>query len=593
MDNYNFGVIGNGKSAALISETGSIDWCCLPDFDSPSVFGRLLDTEQGGHFSVVPDGDYDITQSYAKKTNILCTNFSNGTDAFELIDFMPRYRTMEGEYHCPPDLIRYIRPTWGTPRIRFHYDPRLVYSEHETKHCLEEDYLKSTTEDGTYEAIYMYSNLNLKSILKGEPIEIEGECFVLISYNQKIRLPDPDSIALEFERTKLYWMEWVARTPKFGAYQNDIERSALVLKLFAYQKTGAILASMTTSLPETIGEVRNWDYRYCWLRDASMTIKVLTELGHTNAARRFLQFILDIIPFKDEKIQIMYGINGQRRLTEKELPWLAGYEGSKPVRIGNEAYIQKQNDIYGVVLDVIYQFLSLFSHTSEKQEDLWTVVRGLARHVRNNWDQPDRGIWEIRSEEKHFTFSKVLCWTAMDRAEKIAALLGKKEYTREWGALRDQIKEDIFARGWDEDQQAFTQCYGEKNLDAANLLMEYYGLIDANDPAYVSTVRRTYDELCRDGLMFRYRNDDDFGTPKSSFTVCTFWMIKSLYRIGSKKEAVEMFDEVLRHGNHVGLFSEDLDFETKRQLGNFPQAYSHLALIDTAVTIAVGGGFEE
>jgi len=588
MNNLDYGIIGNCKSAALISKTGSIDWCCLPDFNSMSVFARLLDREKGGHFAIQPEGDYSIQQSYIRKTNILMTRFSDGANTFELIDFMPRYRVEPHDYHCPPDLIRYIRLVSGCPRFRVCYDPRLNYGQGRTKTIPIDIGIKSTVRNGTYESLYLYTDMDCEAVVNQQVVTLQQDAFMLLSYNQKINAPTLDTIQLDFERTKVYWMGWVAKTRQIERYQNLIERSALVLKLLAFQKTGAILASVTTSLPESIGSGRNWDYRFCWIRDASMTISIMTGLRHYNVAKRFLRFILDVIAFKNEKIQIMYGINGQRQLTERILPWLEGYEGSGPVRVGNAAYTQKQNDIYGVLMDVILQYLLIYKNTIDRCEDLWTVVRTLARHVRNNWARPDGGIWEIRSGKRHFVFSKVLCWVALDRAVKIAQLLGKSGDAKEWSLHRDRIKADILKKGWNEELQSFTQSYGDGNLDASNLLIEHYGFVEPTDPRYVSTVRRTYKELCQDGLMYRYKNQDDFGRPESSFTVCTLWMIKSLYRIGEKDLARSMFEQLLQYGNHLGLFSEDIEFKTKRLLGNFPQGYSHLALIDTAIQLSEG-----
>jgi len=285
-------------------------------------------------------------------------------------------------------------------------------------------------------------------------------------------------------------------------------------------------------------------------------------------------------------MQIMYGINGQKTLKERELPWLAGYKDSRPVRVGNAAYKQKQNDIFGILLDVIHQNIVHFHHAQYILEELWTVVRTLVRHIINNWKTPDRGIWEIRSEHRHFTFSKVLSWVGMDRAVRIAEDLGQTDYLPVWCRVRDRIKKDIEEKGWNEEKQAFTQSYGSTSLDAANLLMEHYHFLQADDPRYVSTVHKCYSELCREGLMYRYKNEDDFGLPSSSFTVCTFWMIRSLARIGEWDKAEEMFNKVLGYANHLGLYSEGLDFSSKEMTGNFPQAYSHLALIDAAFILS-------
>jgi GH15 family glucan-1,4-alpha-glucosidase len=584
--NLDYGVIGNCRSAALISREGSIDWCCLPDFDSPSVFARLLDRDRGGCFAVQPEGEYRISQEYLHRTNILSTRFEGENDGFELIDFMPRYKTDEGHYHCPPDIVRYIRHLFGRPRLRFLFQPRLNYARGETRFSLVESYLKSQSNSGQYESVYLYSSLELTAIRDGAPITVESDGFVLLSYNQKLLELNIEKILLELERTRVYWLDWVDRTVTFTHYSEQILRSALVLKLLTYHKTGAILAAVTTSLPETLGGVRNWDYRYCWIRDASMIVSTMTTLGHYNAARRFLQFIIGLIPYKDERIQIMYSIHGEKRLTEEELPWLSGYEGSRPVRIGNAAYLQKQNDIYGVLIDLIYRFFQLYRQSLANSEELWAIVRGLVRTVRNNWRRPDKGIWEFRSQRRPFTFSKVLCWTALDRGVKIAELVGKTAYVEEWTPVREEIRREILEKGWNAKVGAFTQYYGSEEMDAANLLMQEYGFIEARDPRYVQTVLNTRDALCRDGLMFRYRTADDFGVPTTAFVVCTFWMVKSLHLIGREQEARELFDQILGYSNHLGLFSEGIDLTTKRLLGNFPQGYSHLALIDTAITLS-------
>ncbi|MCJ7582249.1 MAG: glycoside hydrolase family 15 protein [Candidatus Aminicenantes bacterium] len=586
MKNLDYGVIGNCKSAALISRSGSIDWCCLPDFDSSSVFAKILDSEKGGFFSIEPVGKYNIQQRYLEKTNILITEYSRGEDAFQVFDFMPRYRAEAGIYHCPPDIIRFVRHLRGEPKIRVHYQPRPAYAQYESRIEVTDKYIKAMTTQGPYESVYLYSDLPFEKIINSKPMTIQQDCFFVLSYNQKLFKLDTDWVRLEFQRTKVYWLGWVAKTRVLTNYQKEVERSSLVLKLLTYQKTGAILASVTTSLPETIGDVRNWDYRYCWLRDASMTINILSRLGHYNVAGRFLRFILDIIPFKDEKIQIMYSINHRRRLTEKQLPWLAGYENSKPVRIGNAAVNQKQNDIYGVVLDVIFKSLTIFQGSLDNKEDLWTVTRTLARHVKNNWKKLDSGIWEFRTEQKHFTFSKILCWVGMDRAARIAKFFEKDNDAKDYAYWREQIKADILKKGRDPKANALTQYYGGDSMDAANLLAHQYGFLSRKDPIFIDTVLHTFEKLSKQGLMYRYNSADDFGRPKSSFTVCTFWMIKSLYLIGREKQAIEMFEQVLQYSNHLGLFSEDIDFKTKRLLGNFPQGYSHIALIDTALTLS-------
>lgn len=585
MENLDYGIIGNCASAALVSKEGAIEWLCLPVFDAASVFAGLLDKEKGGTFEILTGDDYQISQKYESRTNILVTSFTNGADSFEVHDFMPRYRyhNKPGQVYSPPDVIRFIRYKSGKPRFKVLYNPRLEYAENETITEIRRHYLKSYTRSGVYDSLYLYTNVDKERVLNGEEIDFEEDIYFLISYNQKLLKQSIERAYLKLERTKVYWLNWAEDTHTFSHYNDEILRSALVLKLLSFDKTGAVLAAATTSLPETLGEIRNWDYRFCWLRDASMVIKMMTQVGHMRSAERFLNFIIDVVSDKDEKIQIMYGINREKKLRERILTHLSGYEGSVPVRVGNAAYKQKQHDIYGILMDVIYQQFSLFEVSLQNSEELWTLTRSIVRIVRRNWRKPDRGIWEMRSEPRHFVFSKLLCWVAVDRAIKVAELIGRNEFVKQWGRLRETIKKDILEKGWNEEIQSFTQVYGTTDLDATALLLEAYGLIEASDPRFISTVEATQRELSFNGLMYRYRNRDDFGLPTSSFTICTFWLINALYRTGETEEAHRLFNQILSYSNHLGIFSEDIDFETKRLLGNFPQAYSHLALIETAM----------
>jgi alpha,alpha-trehalase len=583
-DNLNYGIIGNCKSSALINEDSSIDWCCLPQFDSPSVFGKILDDDKGGFFKIECDASYKVTQKYLDNTAVLLTLFDNGTDAFQLIDFMPRYQKDNGVYYAPPEISRILKRIKGTPLIKVLYDPRLEYAQGETKSYVKDDFIISIVNKKNYDSLTLYTDLDKSSVLYGKEISIEKDCFFKISYNEKIKPFTIDDVQFEFEKTKVYWINWCFKTPTFNnPYKDQIIRSAITLKLLTFEKTGAVLAAATTSLPETLGEVRNWDYRFCWIRDASMVIKVIAKLGHLKIVKNFIDFIIDLIPDKDEKLQIMYGINGQKRLTEKTLDHLSGYKGSKPVRIGNAAFTQKQNDIYGILMDAIHFQIEKYTEETDKHEELWSIVKSIVWVVQHNWKKADKGIWEFRKEDRHFTFSKLLCWVAVDRAIKISEIIQSGRSAKKWEALRTEIYNDIIENAWNEKVQAFTQSYGTEHLDASVLLMEPYGFMEAKDPKYIKTVKAIEKDLSHEGLLFRYKNDDDFGTPSSSFTVCTFWFINSLYKIGEQEKSKAMFDQLLSYSNHLGLFSEDIDFETKRLLGNFPQAYSHLALIDTAL----------
>ena len=585
MDNLDYGIIGNCRSAAIISKTGSLDWCCLPEFDSSSIFAKLLDDEIGGSFEFLVDDSYTITQKYEKGTAILITNFSNGEDVFELQDFMPRHRKDVG-YNAPPEVIRYVKLISGKPKFKVLYNPKLEYAAGKTETYVKENFIVSLTHGEKFDTFFMYTSFDKNAVVGGTEIELKKDGYFLLGYNEKLFQPTVRKMYTELERTKVYWLNWSSKTPTYKKYNSQIRRSAITLKLLTYDKTGAVLAAATTSMPETIGEVRNWDYRCCWIRDASMTIKVIGKLGHKNVARRYLQFIVDLIPDKDEKLQIMYGINREKKLTEQTLEHLSGYKGSKPVRIGNAAYKQKQNDIYGILMDVIYEQLSKYSNDTENGEELWGITKGIVWIVSNHWKEADKGIWEFRAEDRHFTFSKVLCWVAIDRAIKVATILNKTNKLKAWMQLEKEIKKDIYDNAWNDEANAFTQSYGSTDLDASVLLMESYGFIDAKEPKFVSTVKAIERELSNDGLLYRYKNEDDFGLPSSSFTICTFWFINSLFKIGEEEKAMKHFDKLLSYSNHVGLFSEDIDFKTKRLLGNFPQAYSHLALIECAINFS-------
>ncbi|MDC6365092.1 MULTISPECIES: glycoside hydrolase family 15 protein [Flavobacteriaceae] len=586
MDNLDYGIIGNCRSAALISKIGSLDWCCLPEFDSTSVFAKLLDEKKGGSFQILTDEEYTIHQEYYKHTAILVTRYSREEDVFEVHDFMPRYLKKNGKYNAPPEIVRYIKYVSGTPRFKVLYDPKLEYALGQTDHHVKPSFVVSLTHKVQYDTLFLYTSFNKNTVMDSGEIILKEDGFFSICYNEKILKPTTPKVALELERTKVYWLDWVDRTPTYKQFNDEIIRSGITLKMLTYDKTGAVLAAATTSLPETIGEVRNWDYRFCWIRDASMVIKVVSELGHKNSAKRYLQFIIDLMPDKDEKLQIMYGINKEKTLTEKTLKHLDGYKGSKPVRIGNAAYKQRQNDIYGILMDVIYEQLVKFSNDIENGEELWSITKGIVWIVSKHWMEPDKGIWEFRGEDRHFTFSKVLCWVALDRAIKVAKIFGKNRKIEKWTALEQEIKKDIHANAWNGEVNAFVQSYGSKHLDASVLLMEPYGFIHAKDPKYVSTVQAIEENLSNDGLLYRYKNEDDFGLPSSSFTICTFWFINSLFKIGEEEKALEHFERLLSYSNHLGLFSEDIDFKTKRLLGNFPQAYSHLALIECAINFS-------
>lgn len=583
-NNLNYGVIGNCRTAALISERGSIEWLCFPDFDSPSVFAALLDRTKGGSFGFdVPDG-YAVRQSYVPHTNILSTRFASDEGKFEVLDYMPCYRSFEKEHYLPAELYRYIRFVKGRPRFRIRYDPAPNYAQGEVRIRRTAGFIESYSSADNKDRQYLYSSIPLQAVAGREEIRLEKDEFLLLSYNEKVIPIDIEREKIEYCRTLVYWLNWTNRTRQYTCYNEVVERSMLVLKLLSYYN-GAMLAALTTSLPETVGGVRNWDYRFCWLRDASMSIETMFRVGHTGAARRFMKFIQSSFMSRHD-YQIMYGIRGERKLTEVILEHLDGYKSSKPVRIGNDAYHQKQNDSFGYLMDLVWQYYRLMPGTLDEIEDMWEMVKSILATVAEEWRNPDKGIWEIRGEEQHFVSSKVMCWVALDRGARIAAKLGKEEFAARWREEAEAIRRDVMEHGWKSEIQSFSQAYGNLALDSSLLLMEPYGFIAANDPHYRKTVEAVRKALFRKGLMYRYNSEDDFGVPSSAFTMCTFWLIRALFVTGQRNEAKTLFSQVLRYGNHLGLFSEHLDFDTKEQLGNFPQAYSHLAIVNTALLFA-------
>jgi GH15 family glucan-1,4-alpha-glucosidase len=589
-DNYHYGLIGNCTSAALVSKNASIDWLCLPFFDSPSVFARLLDRYRGGFFQIEGVDTTDISQHYIKDTAILKTIFETEHGSFETNDYMPRFVLGQKEYYCPSEIHRSLRVLSGSPRIRVKLYPMPNYALGGVTYGMHDDYVKMISTQGSYMSFYLYSNLDMTQVIRGEEISLPPYAYTVLSYHEKLENFTMETIYHQFEKTKAFWLDYVDQIRYTARYREDVIRSAITLKMLSYQRTGAIVAAPTTSLPEIIGGERNWDYRYCWIRDGGMTIDLYSRIGDAETSERFMQYILQRLPFKNDPIQIMYSIDGEKFLEEKIQSHLTGYEGSSPVRTGNGAYNQKQNDLYGQLIEAIYTFF-LFNKTVKDRdkiqinEEIWTLVRSLVNHLMQVWQQPDSGIWEFRGIERHFTHSKLMSWVGMDRAAKIATFLGRHKYVQSWQQLADQIKNDILQNAWSDTAQAFTMFYGSDAFDASNLLMLHYNFLPPDDPRIISTVHQYYKRLVKNGFMFRYDIEDDFGEPANAFIVCTFWMINALYIIGERKKAQQMLDHILKYRNHLGLLSEDIEVCTGRLTGNFPQAYSHLALIQSAFTL--------
>ncbi len=578
-----YAIVGNCTSAALIGPDASIDWLCLPFFDSPSLFGRILDEGRGGSFRISADNLIRVEQSYAHHTPILKTRFETKDGVFEIMDYMPRFLTGAGDVYCPSEIHRNIHVISGRPRMRVALKPCPNYGLGEGRFTCFPEYLKITSTKGEYNSYYLYSDLDLGAIERGEPIELDSSSYFLLSYHEKLSSVSQEKVYLEYEKTKSYWMDWVFRTSVPEKYKEIVIRSVLTLKLLMFQRTGAVIAAPTTSLPEMIGGERNWDYRYCWVRDASMIIDLYARMGHVHSAGRYIQFILERMLVKNENIGVMYGINGERLINERILGHLDGYHGSRPVRIGNAAYRQRQNDVYGELIEAVYSFyVANPRYQRDFDEELWTVVRSLANKVIADWRSPDCGIWERRGSEHHFVHSKLMSWVAMDRAAKISRFIGKEKHAPRYLAVADEIKADILANGWDPGLNSFVMHYGSRDFDASNLLMLHYGFLEPSDPRIKGTVESAQRNLVRNGFVMRYTAQDEFGVPSNAFIVCTFWLINALFLTGQKHEARAMFDRMIGHVNRFGLLSEDIEPSTGVLTGNFPQGYSHLALIQSA-----------
>lgn len=587
MKTYPFGIIGNCTSAALISSDCSIEWLCLPFFDSPSLFAQILDQNKGGYFKISAQDIVTVKQNYIPHTAILKTVFETKHGVFEVSDYMPRFHMEYGATYCPSEIQRDIHVISGKPRLIVELIPRPNYATSEANLSSHSDYIKITSQHGEYNSFYLYTNLNHEKVLSGEAIEVSESSYFLLSYHEKLEPIHLNKIYVEYEKTKSYWLDWVYRTKVPTKYREMVIRSTITLKLLMYQRTGAVIAAPTTSLPEIIGGERNWDYRYCWMRDASMMIDLFVRLGHTGFADRYIKFVIDQMLLKHENAAVVYGINGERDLPEIILDHLDGYENSRPVRIGNDAYRQKQNDLYGELIETIYTYLVLSSKStfSYINEEIWTVVRSLVNHVRSSWKKPDSGIWERRGKSQHYVHSKMMSWVAMDRAGRIAQHLGKMEYAEACFKTAMEIKDNILKNGWNDHLQAFVMHYGSNEIDAAVLLMLHYGFLPPSDERMVSTVKKMYQTLVCNHFMMRYVAEDDFGAPRNAFIVCTFWMINALYLIGDEGKAKEMFTQVAQWRNPHGLFSEGIETDTGRLVGNFPQGYSHLALIQTVLLL--------
>jgi GH15 family glucan-1,4-alpha-glucosidase len=583
-----YAIVGDMQSVALIGTDGSVDWLCLPRFDSEASFAALLGTNDHGHWRIAPTvpGTSGSTRRYTGDTLILETQWETPDGVVHVTDFMPP-RNDE-----PPVLVRLVTGVSGAVdmslelRIRFGYGSIVPWTVR--------------TRDG------IAATAGPDSLWLRTPVPLIGRDMAHVA---RFRVAAGDSVpfvltylpshhgepaALDpfaaLERTRKFWDGWASRCTYDGPYREAVIRSLITLKALTYQPTGGIVAAATTSLPEDIGGVRNWDYRYCWLRDATITLEALLRTGYTDEARAWRLWLGRAIAGSPEHIQIMYGVAGERRLAEWEADWLPGYEGSAPVRIGNAAAGQLQLDVYGEVIDALQ--LSCKSGLHDDQHT-WSLQRSLLGFLEEHWQEPDDGLWEVRGPRRHFVHSKVMVWVAFDRAAGYAEQAGQTDLAARWRGTRDKIKAEVCAKGYNAERGAFTQYYGATELDASVLLISDVGFLDPDDPRIVSTMKVLQRDLMRDGLLRRYELPpggtsavDGLAGSEGAFLACSFWLANALELSGRHEESIELFERLLALRNDVGLLSEEYDPRYGRLVGNMPQAFSHVPLVQTALNLS-------
>ena len=581
----NHGLIGNGSLLALVAPSSAMEWLCLPRFDGPALFARLLDARAGGVFRILCQGEEVAGEmGYLPNTNILRTRFADSRlpDAaqWDLIDFAPRLPRDWGE-EAPIRLIRLLRPIQGSVRLSVDFDPRLDYARGPTRIQVLHDCIEVQGPGGP---VFLQSNLPMNYIAGRREFVLDGPVFLSLAYGSTPPMA-MSQVLRELKLTTDGWERWAkcCGLPFFKPAM--VLRSALCLKLHAFEDTGAIIAAATTSIPEALGSGRTWDYRYCWLRDAAFVVEALRRIGHLREGERFLRYLLNVA--EAGPLQPLYGIDGGMAPQEKELGHLAGFGGQGPVRVGNAALLQRQHDLMGELVLCLETMLRdpRLVH-DEGNLRFFPLVRRLVEEAIALAPQADTSIWEFRSLLGNYTFSRAMCWVAIHRGAAIARSFKEFELAAEWeaAALREQAV--ILKRGFNADLGFFTQTLDGLFPDASLLLLPTLGLVEPRDPRFLSTLDRYGELLTENGLMLRYRNPDDFGVPTSAFTICSFWWAEALALAGRLEQAVEVFERVCAFANPVGLFSEDIDPVSGRLLGNFPQAYTHVGLINAAVTIS-------
>jgi GH15 family glucan-1,4-alpha-glucosidase len=586
-----YALIGDTRTAALVGRDGSIDWLCVPRFDSGSVFAALLDQESSGRWLLAPQGGVrKVERRYRPGTVLLETVFETDDGAVRVVDGMP----VHGQY---PSVVRLVQGLRGRVPMRMELVLRFDYGSIVP-------WVRSV--DGVLlavagpDAMALTSDVETRgndtdampaTVATFEVGEHQEVAFNLGWYPSHEGCPDLDGMA-GIANTDRFWREWSGRSVYDGEWGDLVQRSLLTLKALTYAPTGGIVAAPTTSLPEYLGGVRNWDYRFCWLRDATFTLYALMTAGYLQEAIEWRDWLLRAVAGDPADLQIMYGSAGERRLTEVELPWLSGYGGSRPVRIGNAASQQYQLDVYGEMMDALHQTRRR-GGSIDPEPAAWDLEQVLMEFLESGWRQPDEGIWEVRGPRRHFTHSKVMAWVAFDRAVHAIERFHLDGPVERWRALRDEIHQEVCARGFDPDRKSFVQFYGSKNLDASALMIPLVGFLPAHDERVVATIEAIERELLHDGFVARYETSeqgevDGLPAGEGAFLPCSFWLADCLSMIGRKRDAIALFDRLRGVANDVGLLSEEYDPEAKRLVGNFPQAFTHVSLVNTACNLSGG-----
>ena len=592
-----YALLSDLRTAALVGRDGSIDWLCLPRFDSPSCFARLLGDDRDGHWSLAPTAPVtDVQRRYRGTSLVLETDFHTADGVVRVVDSMPPQPKNQDDQPC---LVRMVEGVSGAVEIRLRWVVRFAYGDsipwvHRAGHE-DDEHLVAVAGPQT-------------AVLRGDvlPTAVPGEraheLVATVHEGQRLSWvmqwsPDPEDLPppmdplQETRDSEDFWHEWSQKIDYRGPHAAAVNRSLATLKALTYAPTGGMVAAPTTSLPEALGGSRNWDYRYCWLRDATLVLLALDSFGCLDEARAWRGWLVRAVAGDPADLQIMYGINGERHLLEWEADWLAGYQGAAPVRIGNAAFRQRQLDVYGEVMDALH--LARERGLTDTEQS-WALQRGMLEHLETIWEEPDKGLWEVRGPERYFTHSRVMVWVAFDRGIRAVEEDGLPGPVDRWRGIRDTVHAEVLAKGWNEDLESFTQYYGGNTLDAATLLMPSVGFLPGGDERVRSTVRAVQAELQRGVLVDRYTTDDEtsevdgLSGREGSFLACSFWMVDALALCGRREEAEAMFGELVGLANDLGLYAEEHDSGSGRFTGNFPQAFSHLALLNSSSVLHGG-----